>query len=116
MRVVSFGSAVSQGHLRISSLRVSQTSPRHPRAAHPTQPAPPAEVAGSTAPARRDGFGTAISCDGRLDFSHPRLTAARAAAVVVSDLSATEQPTKVVVEAAIRHSLQTRGGARGCAA
>jgi hypothetical protein len=44
------------------------------------------------------------------------LTAARAAALFVSDLSATEQPTNVVVEAAIKHALQTRGGTRGCAA
>jgi hypothetical protein len=44
------------------------------------------------------------------------LTAARAAALFVSDLSVTAQPTGVLVEAAIRHALQTRGGARGCAA
>src|SRR5689334_977607 len=44
------------------------------------------------------------------------LTAARAAALFVSDLSATEQPTALLVEAAIKHALQTRGGARGCAA
>jgi hypothetical protein len=44
------------------------------------------------------------------------LTAARAAALFVSDVSATEQPTGVLVEAAIKHALQTHGGARGCAA
>ena len=44
------------------------------------------------------------------------LTAARAAALFVSDLSATEQSTGVLVEAAIKHSLRTHGGARGCAA
>ena len=44
------------------------------------------------------------------------LTAARAAALFVSDLSATEQPTGVLVEAAIKHALRTHGGARGCAA
>jgi hypothetical protein len=44
------------------------------------------------------------------------LTAARAAALFVSDLSATKPPTGVLVEAAIRHALQTRGGSRGCAA
>jgi hypothetical protein len=44
------------------------------------------------------------------------LTAARAAALFASDLSATEQPTAGLVEAAIKHALQTHGGARGCAA
>jgi hypothetical protein len=44
------------------------------------------------------------------------LTAARAEALFVSDLSATGQPTAVLVEAAIKHALQTHGGARGCAA
>jgi hypothetical protein len=44
------------------------------------------------------------------------VTAARAAALFVSDLSATEQPTRVLVETAIKHALQTHGGARGCAA
>jgi hypothetical protein len=44
------------------------------------------------------------------------LTAARATALFVSDLSATEQPTGVLVEAAIKHALQTHGGTRGCAA
>jgi hypothetical protein len=37
------------------------------------------------------------------------LTAARAAALFVSDVSATEQPTGVLVEAAIKHALQTHG-------
>ena len=44
------------------------------------------------------------------------LTAARAAALFVSDLSATEQPTAVLVETAIKHALRTHGGVRGCAA
>ena len=44
------------------------------------------------------------------------LTAARAAALFASHLSATEQPTAVLVEAAIKHALQTHGGTRGCAA
>src|SRR3954462_2013488 len=44
------------------------------------------------------------------------LTAARAEALFVSDLSATGQPTAVLVEAAVKRALQTRGGARGCAA
>ena len=44
------------------------------------------------------------------------LTAARAAALFVSDLSATERPTGVQVEAAIKLALQIHGGARGCAA
>jgi hypothetical protein len=44
------------------------------------------------------------------------LTAARAAALFVSDLSATGQPTDVLVHAAIKQALKTHGGARGCAA
>ena len=44
------------------------------------------------------------------------LTAARAEALFVSDLSATGQPTSVLVEAAIKHALQTHGGSRACAA
>jgi hypothetical protein len=44
------------------------------------------------------------------------LTAARAAALFVSDLSATEQPTAVLVEAAIKHAVHIHGGTRGCAA
>jgi hypothetical protein len=44
------------------------------------------------------------------------LTAARAAALFVSDVAATEQPTGVLVEAAIKHALRTHGGVRGCAA
>jgi hypothetical protein len=44
------------------------------------------------------------------------LTAARAAALFVSDLSATDQPTDVLVHAAIKQALKTHGGARGCAA
>ncbi|HEY3036286.1 MAG TPA: hypothetical protein VGJ54_16710 [Streptosporangiaceae bacterium] len=44
------------------------------------------------------------------------LTAARAAALFVSDLSATEQPTALLVEATIKHALRTHGGTGGCAA
>lgn len=44
------------------------------------------------------------------------LTAARAAALFVSNLSPTEQPTGVLVEATIKRALQVHGGARGCAA
>jgi hypothetical protein len=44
------------------------------------------------------------------------LTAARAAALFVSDLSATEQPTAVRVETAINHAVHAHGGTRGCAA
>ena len=43
-------------------------------------------------------------------------TAARAAALFVSDLSTTEYPISALVEAAIKHSLRTHGGTRGCAA
>jgi hypothetical protein len=44
------------------------------------------------------------------------ITAARAAALFVSDLSVTGQPTGAEVAAAIQHSLRTHGGSRGCAA
>jgi hypothetical protein len=44
------------------------------------------------------------------------LTAARAEALFVSAVSTTERPSRADVEAAIRHSLRTRGGTRGCAA
>src|SRR5262245_37119387 len=44
------------------------------------------------------------------------LTAARAAALFVSSLSATGDPTGAQIEAAIQHSLLTHGGSRGCAA
>jgi hypothetical protein len=44
------------------------------------------------------------------------ITAARAAALFVSDLSVTDHPTSTAVEAAIRRSLTTHGGSRGCAA
>jgi hypothetical protein len=44
------------------------------------------------------------------------LTATRAAALFVSSLSVTDQPTNAEVEAAIQHSLRSRGGTRGCAA
>ena len=44
------------------------------------------------------------------------LATARAAALFLSDLSVTDQPTSTRVEAAIRHSVRTHGGTRGCAA
>jgi hypothetical protein len=44
------------------------------------------------------------------------LTAARAAALFVSDLSAHAHPTRAEIAAAIQHSLRTHGGSRGCAA
>jgi hypothetical protein len=43
-------------------------------------------------------------------------TAAQAAALFVSDVSATDHPTDVQVDDAIRRSLRTHGGSRGCAA
>ena len=44
------------------------------------------------------------------------LTAARAAALFVSDVSVADHPTDVEVDDAIRRSLRTHGGSRGCAA
>jgi hypothetical protein len=44
------------------------------------------------------------------------LTAARAAALFVSDLSTSAHLTDTDVEAAIRHSLRAHGGIRGCSA
>jgi hypothetical protein len=44
------------------------------------------------------------------------LTAARAAALFLSDLSATDRPAGAEVAAAIRRSLRANGGSRGCAA
>jgi hypothetical protein len=44
------------------------------------------------------------------------LTAARAAALFVSDLSTSARLTDTDVEAAIRHSLRTHGGIQGCSA
>lgn len=44
------------------------------------------------------------------------ITAARAAALFVSDLSMTDEPTDIDVTTAIRHSLRSHGGSRGCAA
>jgi hypothetical protein len=43
-------------------------------------------------------------------------TAARAAALFVSDVSAADHTTGVEVDDAIRRSLRTHGGSRGCAA
>ncbi len=43
-------------------------------------------------------------------------TAARAEALFVSNLSITDHSTDAEVEAAIKHSLLTHGGTRGCAA
>jgi hypothetical protein len=44
------------------------------------------------------------------------LTAARAAALFVGDVSIADDPTVVEVDDAIRRSLRTHGGSRGCAA
>jgi hypothetical protein len=44
------------------------------------------------------------------------LTAARAAALFVSNLSTSDRLTDADVEAAIKHSLRIHGGIRGCAA
>jgi hypothetical protein len=44
------------------------------------------------------------------------LTAARAAALFVSNLSTTHQPGRADVAAAITQALRTHGGTRGCAA
>lgn len=44
------------------------------------------------------------------------LTAARAAALFVSDISTTDQPTGVMVDAAIKHALRSHDGSRGYAA
>ena len=44
------------------------------------------------------------------------ITAARAAALFVSGLSATRRPTRAEVEASIKRALRTHGGTRGCAA
>jgi hypothetical protein len=43
-------------------------------------------------------------------------TAARAAALFVSDVSVADHPTDAEVDDAIRRSLRTHGGSRGCAA
>lgn len=43
-------------------------------------------------------------------------TAARAAALFVSDVSVADHPTDAEVDDAIRRSLCTHGGSRGCAA
>ena len=43
-------------------------------------------------------------------------TAARAAALFVSDVSVADHPTDVEVDDAIRRALHTHGGSRGCAA
>jgi len=44
------------------------------------------------------------------------LTAARAAALFVSNLSASAHPTHAEVATAIRHAMRTHGGTRGCVA
>jgi hypothetical protein len=44
------------------------------------------------------------------------LTTARAAALFVSDVSVADHPTGADVDDAIRRSLRTHGGSRGCAA
>ena len=44
------------------------------------------------------------------------ITAARAAALFVSDISAADRPTRAQAEHAILRSIQTHGGSRGCVA
>jgi hypothetical protein len=44
------------------------------------------------------------------------LTAARAAALFVSDISAAERPTRVQAERAVLRSIRAHGGSRGCIA
>lgn len=44
------------------------------------------------------------------------VTAARAAALFVSDISAADRPTRAQAEHAILRSIQTHGGSRGCVA
>ena len=44
------------------------------------------------------------------------VTAARAAALFVSDISAADRPTPAQAEHAILRSIQTHGGSRGCVA
>ena len=45
-----------------------------------------------------------------------RLTAARAAALFASDLSATAPLHRATIHAAITHAVRSHGGSRGCAA
>ena|SRR5689334_18873170 len=44
------------------------------------------------------------------------VTAARAAALFVSDISAAARPTRAQAELAILHAIRTHGGSRGCVA
>jgi hypothetical protein len=44
------------------------------------------------------------------------LTAARAAALFVSDISAAERPTRAQAERAVLRSIRAHGGSRGCIA
>jgi hypothetical protein len=44
------------------------------------------------------------------------ITAARAAALFVSDISAKARPTRVEAEEAIRRAIRLHGGSRGCVA
>jgi hypothetical protein len=44
------------------------------------------------------------------------VTAVRAAALFVSDLSTADQPTRAQAELAILRAMRTRGGSRGCVA
>jgi hypothetical protein len=44
------------------------------------------------------------------------VTAARAAALFVSDISAADRPTRAQAEHAILHSIRAHGGSRGCVA
>lgn len=51
-----------------------------------------------------------------MDTTTDSVTAARAAALFVSDLSATDRPNLAQTEHAILRSIQTHGGSRGCVA
>jgi hypothetical protein len=51
-----------------------------------------------------------------MSTSTDTLSTVRAAALFVSDVSVHDHPSRDEIEAAIRRSLRTRGGSRGCTA
>lgn len=51
-----------------------------------------------------------------MDTTTDPVTAVRAAALFVSDISAVDRPTRAQAEHAILRSIQTHGGSRGCIA
>ncbi len=51
-----------------------------------------------------------------MNTSTDTLSTVRAAALFVSDVSVHDHPSRDEIEAAIRRSLRTRGGSRGCTA